>query len=83
MFKKPIKLRALEVVPVFHSEEDALKLPTEKAWIYLNESEEVEVETCIDVKHYLIFKALLPNGEKGYINNGEYILLKSGKRTHC
>ena len=80
--KPPLYLMAKDIVPVFSSQGDAMTLPKERAWENLEPQQKVQVLSCIDVKHYLIYKVSL-NGEEGFVNEGSYVLLRNGKPTIC
>ncbi|WKT61881.1 hypothetical protein Q2E61_06705 [Microbulbifer thermotolerans] len=80
--KPPLYLMAKEIVPVFSSQEDAMTLPKERAWKNLEPQQKVQVLSCVDVKHYLIYKVSL-NGGVGFVNEGNYVLLRSGKPAIC
>ncbi|MCX2803352.1 hypothetical protein OQJ68_16360 [Microbulbifer thermotolerans] len=60
--KPPLYLMAKEIVPVFSSQEDAMTLPKERAWKNLEPQQKVQVLSCVDVKHYLIYKVSLNGG---------------------
>lgn len=80
--KPPLYLMAKDIVPVFSSQEDAMTLPKERAWKNLEPQQKVQVLSCVDVKHYLIYKVSL-NGEVGFVNEGNYVLLRNGKPAIC
>lgn len=67
-------------VKVYKSLETALAKPPQKPMATLMTQERVEVIKNIDVKHYLIYKVRLLDGRIGFINEGEYILLKNTKK---
>jgi hypothetical protein len=76
-------LLAQDPVPVYKSQEDALTGNRNMASGYVSKGEQVLVLKCIDVKHYQIYKVQLSNGVGGYVNEGDYLLLKAGKKSAC
>lgn len=80
--KPPLYLMVNDITPVFLSVEDAMKLPKERAWKNLEPQQKVRVLSCIDVKHYLIYEVLV-DGEKCFVNEGGYILIRNGKLAIC
>lgn len=77
--ERGLSLIAKEVVPVYETLETAMSLPPKKKIAELQAQQEVKVLKCIDVKHYLVYKVRLSDGEIGFINEGEYILFRDGK----
>ena len=63
-------------VPVYATQEDAMKSPSPPAIAQLSAGESVPVTKCVDVKHYLIYKVRLPDGRDGFVLDGEYSLIK-------
>jgi hypothetical protein len=83
MQQKPqLYLMAKDSVPVFLSQQDALTLPKDRAWKSLAPQQKVKVLSYVDVKHYLIYEISI-NGEVGFVNEGNYVLLRNGKPAIC
>lgn len=59
-----------------------MTLPKEKAWKYLAPQQKVQVLSCVDVKHYPIYEISLDE-EVGFVNEGNYVLLRNGKPAIC
>lgn len=78
-----ITLIAEGTVPVYATQEDAIKSPSPPTIAQLSAGERVPVTKCLDVKHYLIYKVRLPDGRDGYVLDGKYLLMKNGKPTCC
>ena len=71
------------VVPVYETPEKAMsELPREKINT-LSSQQRVRVLKCIDVKHYQIYKIRFLDGNLGYVNEGDYVLLRKGKPSYC
>ena len=70
-------------VPVYHSEADSMASPSPEPLIILPPKQSVVVKECVDVKHYIIYKVELADGRIGYINAGEYDLVRGGKPSYC
>ena len=70
-------------VPVYATQEDAMKSPSPPAIAELLAGESVPVKKCVDVKHYMIYKVRLPYGRDGFILEGEYLLMRDGKQAFC
>ena len=68
-------------VPVFATQEDAMKSPSPPAITQLSAGESVPVTKRVDVKHYLIYKIRLPDGRDGFVLDGEYSLMRDGKEA--
>lgn len=81
--KPPLYLVANDIVPVFMSQQDAMSLPKERAWKNLEPQQKVQVLSCVDVKHYLIYEVSLDDGKTGFVNEGNYVLLRNGKPAIC
>lgn len=80
---KPLILVAQGKVPVFGTVEDSMKSPEPNPVMELISQQSVEVVSCVDVKHYLVYKVRSSDGTIGYVNNGDYILLRDGKKSYC
>lgn len=71
------------VVPVYETPVKAMSdLPREKMNT-LSSQQRVRVFKCIDVKHYQIYKIKCLDGNIGYVNEGDYVLLRNGKPSYC
>ena len=68
-------------VPVYATQEDAMKSPAPPAIAQLSAGESVLVTKRVDVKHYLIYKVRLPDGRDGFVLDGEYTLMRDGKEA--
>lgn len=76
--KPPLYLMENDIVPVFSSQEDAMNLSKEMAWKSLEPQQKVQVLSCVDVKHYLIYEVSI-DGKEGFVNEGNYVLLRKDK----
>lgn len=81
--KDPLMLVTKDSVPVYHSEADSMASPSPEPLIILPPKQSVVVKECVDVKHYIIYKVELADGRIGYINAGEYDLVRGGKPSYC
>lgn len=81
--EKGLSLVAREVVPVYGTQSEAMAVPAPQAIAELSAQQAVPVERCIDVKHYLIYRVQLPDGRRGFVNSGEYALMRDGKAAVC
>lgn len=81
--EKGLSLVAIGVVPVYGTQSEAMAVPAPPAIAELSAQQGVPVERCIDVKHYLIYRVQLPDGRKGYVNSGDYALIRDGKAAAC
>ena len=73
-------LVARQPVPVYLTEA-AAKSPALASQRTLPISERVEVITCIDAKHYMIYQVRLSDGSIGFINDGQYVLERPNGRV--
>jgi hypothetical protein len=73
-FKPNIHLVTGGIVPVYKSQSDAMKSPAPKPRLKLAPGQRVKVIKSIDVKHYQIYEVDAPNGEHGYVLDGDYRL---------
>lgn len=80
---KNLSLTAKSMVPVFETEADAIASPSPKTITELLPQQSVEIVRCVDVKHYLIYKVRLPDGRVGFVNMGDYIIMRDGKPSFC
>lgn len=71
-----VYLVAHDAVPVYQSEGDAMSLPSSQVSLRLAPSQRVPVIERIDAKHYLIYEIRMPNGQRGFVNDGKYSLEK-------
>jgi hypothetical protein len=78
-----INLIAIDPVPVYSYQEEAMKNPAPNPRLYLMPGQQVEVAKCIDVKHYQIYKIKSPDGKPGFILDGNYRLEHNGKPSAC
>ena len=70
-------------VPIYRTQEDALSGNRSLAYGIISKGQQVQIVKCIDVKHYQIYKVKLPDGAIVYINDGDYSVLKNGKKSPC
>lgn len=70
-------------VPVYATEDDAMRSPPPSLIAQLSAGQTVPVIKCVDVKHYLIYKVRLPDGRDGFVLDGEYTLTRDGKQAFC
>lgn len=75
-----ITLLANGPVPIYRTQEDALSGNQSLAYRLLSKGQQVTVVKSIDVKHYQIYKVKPSNGEIGYVNDGDYSMLRDGKK---
>ncbi len=69
-------------VPVYATEDDAINKPPKPSVIaQLSPDQSVPVTKCVDVKHYMIYKVRLPDGRDGFVLDGEYTLMRDGKKA--
>ena len=77
-------LVAKDVVPVYGSADEATSSsPQVIAIAKLKRLENVLIVQCIDMKHYQIYRIRLPNGHHGFVNEGNYQLVRDGKPSSC
>lgn len=67
---------AQEEINVYEDIDDALSASPQERIGKLSEGQRAVVLKCIDVKHYQIYKIRLPDGRKGFVNDGKYSLVK-------
>lgn len=80
---RALTLLANGTVPVYATEDDALKTPSPTAIALLLAGQSVPVTKCLDVKHYLIYKVQLADGRDGFVLDGKYTLMRDGKQAFC
>lgn len=82
MWLRPTRLDlylvANDFVPVYASEEAAMK-QSSQTMTQLHTNERVPVVTCVDMKHYQIYKVRLVTGAVGFVNAGKYSLVRDGR----
>jgi hypothetical protein len=64
-------------VPVYKTQEDALSGNRSLASGMLSKGQKVLILKYIDVKHYQIYTVELSDGVTGFINDGDYSVLKN------
>ena len=70
-------------VPVYATQEDAIKSPPPPVITHLAAGESVPVIQCVNAKQYLTLEIRLPDGRNGFVNEGAYALMRGGKRALC
>lgn len=78
-----ITLVAQNAVPVFATEKQAMTWPHPVPIAELSSGQTVPVTKCVDVKSYMIYKIRLPDGRDGFVLDGQYLVMRNGKRTSC
>ena len=74
---------AQNAVPVFATEKQAMTWPHPVPIAELSSGQTVPVTKCVDVKSYMIYKIRLPDGRDGFVLDGQYLVMRNGKRTSC
>lgn len=74
-------LHANGIVPIYKTPEDAMPSSHEGTISELYAQQQVEVEKFVDVKHYQIYRVRLPGGIVGYVNEGDYVLLRNDNES--
>lgn len=62
------------IVPVYKTADDAMKSPAPQPIFMLPSGQRVRVVDIVDVKHYQIYMIHAPDGQQGYVLEGEYRL---------
>lgn len=70
-------------VPIYATQEDVMQSPPPKEIARLSAGESVELEACINVKHYLIYKVQLSDGRNGFVLDGDYVIAQDGEPVSC
>ncbi|MCU7921042.1 MAG: hypothetical protein KZQ95_22185 [Candidatus Thiodiazotropha sp. (ex Epidulcina cf. delphinae)] len=78
-----LMLVAESAVPIYAGVDEALASPPVGIIAELQPRQQVKVIRCVDVKHYLIYKVRLSDGQIGFVNDGKYTLLRDGKPSFC
>lgn len=77
-----LTLVAKEPVPVYATEDDAMKWPSSPAIAQLSADESVPVVKFRYGKDYRMCKVKLPDGQEGFvIHGGKYTLMRDGKEA--
>lgn len=80
---KGLVLVAEETVYIYETQKKAMAWPSQKVIAKLSSGQSVPVAECVDVKHYLIYKVELPDGRNGFVLDGNYSLMRNGKKAFC
>lgn len=83
LIKNKYMLVAINPVTIYASEDDAAKWPHVKGIATLESNQKLQIIACIDIKSYLIYKVNLLDKNIGYILDGDYHILKNGKKADC
>ena len=76
-------LVAQNIVPVYATEKQAMTWPHPEPIAELSSGQSVPLTKCVDVKSDMVYKVRLPDGRDGFVLDGEYIIMRDGKRTSC
>jgi len=71
------------IVPVYKSINHALAANQPPKLAELKANQRVRLLKCVDVKHYYIYKIELDDGTIGFINEGDFTILRGDQATHC
>lgn len=74
-------LHANDIVLIYKTPEDAMSSSLEGRISELHAQQQAEVEKFVDVKHYQIYRVRLPCGIVGYVNEGDYVLLRNDNES--
>lgn len=80
---KDLSLTASGTVLVFETQSAAMAVPAPSAIAQLADRQSVPVERCVDVKHYQIYEVRLPDGRHGFVNAGDYALMRGDEAAVC